>query len=45
MVPLYINNIRYYSDINKTTNGRHCILIISVITIILIIKLMVATLY
>ena len=42
---MYINNIRYYSDINNKTNGSNCILIISVITVILITQLMVDTVY
>ena len=34
-----------YSNINNTTNGNYCILIISVITVTLITQLMVATVY
>ena len=41
---MYINNIRYYSDINNTTNGSNCILIIYIITVTFIIQLMIATL-
>ena len=42
---MYINNIGYYSNINNTTNGSHCIIIISVNTVTLIAQLMVATVY
>ena len=45
MAPLYINNIDYYSDINKKINGSHYILTIYVITVTLIIQLMVDTVY
>ena len=45
MVPLYINNIDYYSNINNTTNGSHYILTIYVITVTLITQLMVDTVY
>ena len=41
MVATYINNIGYYSNINNTTNGSHCILTIYVITVTLITQLMV----
>ena len=36
-------NIEYYININSTTNGNHCILIIYVITVTLITQLIVAT--
>ena len=45
MVALYINNIGYYSKIYNITNGSHCILILSIITVILITQLMLATVY
>ena len=38
-------NIEYYININNTTNGNHCILIIYVITVTLITQLMVTTVY
>ena len=37
--------IEYYININNTTNGKHCILIIYVITVTLITQLMVSTVY
>ena len=38
-------NIEYYININNTTNGNHCILIVSFITVTLITQLMVTTVY
>ena len=45
MVATVINNIDYYSTINNTTNGSHCIVIILVITVTLITQLMITTVY
>ena len=42
---MYIINIENYINLNNTTNGRHCILIILVITVTLITQLIVATVY